>query len=132
MSTFSEELDMIPECNCGRGKMKLFCAGKEATHAGRYYYKCPLNAKHSRSFLWCDEYHSRNGDAKQPSYVLNQLYRPMKPVYSSDAVKNKKMNQAGSVCGVCGCCRAETRMNLLLVFMGLVLLILGIVLGRLF
>ncbi|KAL1558533.1 hypothetical protein AAHA92_08985 [Salvia divinorum] len=29
MSMSTEESDMIPECLCGRGKMKLFCAGKK-------------------------------------------------------------------------------------------------------
>ncbi|KAL1550156.1 hypothetical protein AAHA92_18156 [Salvia divinorum] len=46
----------IPDCVCGKGKMHIRCAGRSAIHAGRYYFKCPYNGNHSRSFMWCDEY----------------------------------------------------------------------------
>ncbi|KAL1563322.1 hypothetical protein AAHA92_05804 [Salvia divinorum] len=40
--------------------MELRCAGKSAMNAGRYYYKCPANAKHPGSFMWSDEYHVKS------------------------------------------------------------------------
>lgn len=89
MSTSTNEVDVIPECLCGGGKMNLFCAGKDAIHSGRYFYKCPTNEKHLRSFLWCDGYHSKIGDDKQPNFVLNQEYRPAKTVRNNDAEKKK-------------------------------------------
>ncbi|KAL1568695.1 protein ANTAGONIST OF LIKE HETEROCHROMATIN PROTEIN 1-like [Salvia divinorum] len=37
MSTSTEDSELIPDCICGRGKMRLFCAGKEAKHSGRFF-----------------------------------------------------------------------------------------------
>ena len=85
----TEEFDMIPECFCGGGRMKLLCVGPEATHVGRYFYKCPTDAKHFESFLLCDDYHSTHGDGKQPAYVKRQSYRPNKQMWASEAVKKK-------------------------------------------
>ncbi|KAG6392661.1 hypothetical protein SASPL_146885 [Salvia splendens] len=43
-------------CSCGNGMMDLRCAGRTARHAGRYYYKCPVNGDHPGSFKWFDEH----------------------------------------------------------------------------
>ncbi|KAL1547693.1 hypothetical protein AAHA92_16016 [Salvia divinorum] len=54
-----------PFCACGAGKMMLLRAGEAATNAGRYYYKCPRNGKHVKSFIWCDDYHSKTSTATE-------------------------------------------------------------------
>lgn len=129
MSTVTEEFDMIPECLCGGGRMKLLCAGEGAIHVGRYYYKFPDDAQHSRSFLWCDDYHSRNGDGKLPDFVKNQLYRPNKQVCSGEVLKKKRSNTGGH-CGDSCRCRVEARVNLLLAVMAVVLFMVGFVIGK--
>ena len=60
------------------------------------------------------------------------MWRPAKTVRNKDEDKNKRRASSGHVCGACGRCQAEIRMNFVLVVIGLVLLLLGIVLGKLF
>lgn len=47
-----------PVCACGIGMMIKLCAGEYSKNPGRYYYKCPVNSKHPKNFIWCDEYHT--------------------------------------------------------------------------
>ncbi|KAL1567733.1 protein ANTAGONIST OF LIKE HETEROCHROMATIN PROTEIN 1-like [Salvia divinorum] len=131
MSSKTDDGEFIPACACGRGKMRLLCAGKDATHSGRYFYKCSANAKHANFFLWCDEYHSGKGSGRIPTFVLNQCYRPTNND-ESDVLAKKKMSSPSHGCRLCGRCQSEIRMNFILVLMGLVLLLLGVVLGKLF
>ena len=148
MATSADGGDMIPECLCGGGKMSLFCAGPDAKHNGRWYYKCPINSKHSGYFLWCDDYHSKHGDGKMPNYVLNQVYRlakaedisvseakistPVTTEVSSASDTKRSASVTAAVCSGFARCEAELRMNYVLCFIGLMLLLLGIVLGKLF
>lgn len=83
-------------------------------------------------FLWCDDYHSGSGDGKQPSYVLNQVYCPTKAVVSNSSKKSRSTSDTANVCSDCGRCQDELKMNYVLVFIGLMLLLLGVVLGKLF
>ncbi|KAL1540575.1 hypothetical protein AAHA92_24910 [Salvia divinorum] len=103
-----------PDCVCGRGKMELHCAGRSAMNAGRYYYKCPINAKHSGSFKWCDEYHR---DGRQ---VLT----------ASEEEKGKQ----DRVVGCTQCCGHATPNHLtsqiVVGFMAVVLILLGILIGK--
>ncbi|KAL1535062.1 hypothetical protein AAHA92_31162 [Salvia divinorum] len=132
MSASTDDGDLIPECACGKGNMRLFCAGKDATHSGRYFYKCPANAKHPNSFLWCDEYHRDKG-WRTPTFVLNQCYQPTKKDEAVDSGKKKGKVFPSHGCGLCGLCHAEIRMNFILALIGLVLLLLllGIIIGKL-
>ena len=41
-----------PVCACGKGNMRLCCAGETTNNPGRYYYKCLVNGDHPRSFKW--------------------------------------------------------------------------------
>lgn len=129
MSTTTTATDVIPECVCGMGKMKLLCAGKDAQHTGRWFYKCPIDANHSGSFFWCDDYHSRHGDGKLPDYVLNQTWRPEKKERNTHEEKNKRRARTPHGCGRC---HVEIKMNFVLGVIGLVLLVLGFVLGKIF
>ncbi|KAL1536238.1 hypothetical protein AAHA92_28920 [Salvia divinorum] len=117
--------DDIPACGCGSGKMVLRCAGRTAMHAGRYYYKCPNNGKHPGSFKWCDEYHSEPGTVEEDKN--NNRGSSGRPVQSS----------IGSVLdGRCTHCCGNKMPQVLTVqgmvgFMALVLILFGIIIGKL-
>lgn len=74
MSGSNEERDQIPNCaERGHGRMVLKRAGADADNPGRWYYKCLVRPKHTRSFLWCDEYHEFQPDHLKPRYVVEYL-----------------------------------------------------------
>lgn len=55
--------------------MKTLLVGKLTDHPGRYFYRCPLDDKHSKSLIWCDEYHRKDPAGKIPDFVANQSGR---------------------------------------------------------
>ncbi|KAL1563825.1 hypothetical protein AAHA92_06248 [Salvia divinorum] len=107
--------------------MDLRCAGKSAMHAGRFYYKCPVNGKHPGSFKWCDEYHNEP-PFKEPGVELNQSKHV-------DYVRPTPMHDDLRGNGGCVHCYGNKSPNpimahILIIFMGLVLILLGILLGK--
>ncbi|XP_057772049.1 FBD-associated F-box protein At5g22730-like isoform X2 [Salvia miltiorrhiza] len=87
MADYAYAPELIPLCRCGRGKMLVKCAGKEALHAGRFYYKCPANIKHQGSFLWCDEYHQNEvGAGQAPRYLSGRMYTPEQEAQSASLI----------------------------------------------
>lgn len=49
--------------------MKLRQAGERTMNPGRYSYKCPRNIDHTRSFIWCDEYHQHDSPETMSSFL---------------------------------------------------------------
>ncbi|KAL1559487.1 hypothetical protein AAHA92_09824 [Salvia divinorum] len=119
--------DDIPDCGCGKRKMEMRCAGRSAMHAGRYYYKCPTNGKHPGSFKWCDEYHQEI-PSRAPGVELEKTKR----VTSS---RNLTLADGVGFEGGCShCCGNKTpnalTAHVIIGFMSLVLILLGILIGK--
>lgn len=55
--SYTSDIQTPPECQCGRGKMLRHCASEYTKNPGRHYYKCPVDERHPKSFMWCDDYH---------------------------------------------------------------------------
>lgn len=49
-----------PDCCCGRGTMLLLCATERSKHLSRYFYKCPVDGRHQRNLIWCDDFKRTN------------------------------------------------------------------------
>lgn len=114
-----------PECCCGEGEMVLLKAGKHAMNAGRYYLKCPADGKHPMSFKWYDayraesEWHSIQETGKQGVHIR------------AAAVSDHSYSN-----GACAHCFAsflitETKVNVLLGLLGLLLVAVCIMIGKL-
>ncbi|KAL1566887.1 hypothetical protein AAHA92_02430 [Salvia divinorum] len=121
-------MDDAPYCCCGAGKMDLRCAGKSALHAGRLYLKCPVNGKHAESFIWFDEHNSQGTD-RNSSVQLDKgkRVRDMRWSAMHDNVKGN---------GSCEhCCGNRTvndlKANVLIGFTGILLVKLGVLIGKL-
>ncbi|KAL1562980.1 hypothetical protein AAHA92_05492 [Salvia divinorum] len=63
-----------PHCRCGNEKMIVRCGGKFANHPGRFYYKCPVNGKHTQSFIWCDEYQNNSSTSDVQDFLRQPHY----------------------------------------------------------
>ena len=51
MEAGTDTADSVPFWRCGRGQMRVLCAGKIVNHVGRYFYKCLGNVNHLGSFM---------------------------------------------------------------------------------
>ncbi|KAL8556713.1 hypothetical protein ACS0TY_004246 [Phlomoides rotata] len=69
-----------PMCWCKTGQMVLLQAGTERK-PGRYFYRCPRNVKHPRSFIWCDAWHQHDLPTNRPDFLKFQ--NPNLSYYSS-------------------------------------------------
>ncbi|KAL1544820.1 hypothetical protein AAHA92_00386 [Salvia divinorum] len=120
-----------PQCRCGQGKMVVRCGGKFANHPGRYYYKCPLNAKHAQSFIWCDEFQASN-----PT-IENQVFQRQPPVHrgcSPDLLSSTVIDKSATETATSNPTRSRTLSDLethiAVIFMSMVLVLLGVILGK--
>ncbi|KAL1536921.1 hypothetical protein AAHA92_29495 [Salvia divinorum] len=103
--------------------MELRCAGKSARNAGRYYYKCPVNGKHPDSFLWSGEYHNKSklgSSMRRLGRVLGYVLSATREII----VKGNRESRYSCYCG--GKNGIAVAPQVLLCFMGFVLLILGV------
>lgn len=121
-----------PECRCGNGLMILKCAGKDAMHTGRVYYKCPADLKHDKSFLWCDDYHKNDPPGMIPDYVLNQAYKKHNSL-STSCSSSSRVNASGMASEARPTrLRSDVEIEIAFIFMAVVIFCLGIVIGKLF
>ncbi|KAI3445139.1 hypothetical protein Pfo_031108 [Paulownia fortunei] len=58
-----------PKCWCRRGTMAIQRAGPHSKNPNRYFYRCPYNLDHAKSFLWCDVYHEDDPDEIKPKFL---------------------------------------------------------------
>lgn len=97
--------DGTPDCSCGKGKMELRCAGKNALHAGRYYLKCPADGQHPGSFKWYDEY--RNAGLKHTYEEKDKRGRDIRSV-----APPMNRNYSNVVCARCRASKSTTEMKI--------------------
>lgn len=115
---------VIPECCCGEGKMELLKAGKYAINAGRWYLRCPTKGNHPMSFMWYDEYYS-----EKKWHISQEIANEVRESRPTAVRDNSYSN------GTCShCCASnsttETKVNLLLGLLGLLLVALCILIGK--
>ncbi|KAL1549622.1 hypothetical protein AAHA92_17702 [Salvia divinorum] len=112
--------------------MEMRCAGKSAMNAGRYYYKCPLNGKHPGSFMWCDEY-PRDILLRESGVPIDTANRPksVRSVTMQDELFTGHVRYSAQ-CSSCGGSKQQPALmvHVLIIFMALVLIILGVLIGK--
>ena len=116
-----------PKCPCGHGMMVMKCAGKAAKYANRFNYKCPLNRDHPGSFKWFDEHahaFEQTGSRSDPYPRNNHLI--------FHGVMEAKYNKSDRCARCCVVKRsAEFSTFILVSFMSVMLVLFGIVIGKL-
>ena len=111
--------------------MRVLCPGKAAKHVGRYFYKCPGNVNHPGSFMWCEDYHNSNPTVQLPSFVLDQEYHPKKYHGRCETDKSGCFPSVHVSSVPKRHYDANKVFHIILVFMGIVLFLLGVIVGKL-
>lgn len=118
----------IPDCPCGTGKMELRCAGPDAENPGRYYLKCPAHGQHPCSFKWYDTYRADN--AARGGYVMDI----QKPKWGEAVGPMVMPHAVGWKAGSGHICKSNSSspivVQVLIGFLGMVLVLLGFFIGK--
>lgn len=130
MDADSIEYNLIPICPCGKGKLLIKPAGPTAKHVGRIYYKCPVSCGY---WKWCDDYHQEAASEIIPKYVLNQVYKPKARLDGSTSATSTPRYEPSSIDSPTGRRRHSSHLEsqITYLFMGAVLVLLGVIIGKL-
>lgn len=96
--------------------MVLKQAGPDAENAGRWYYKCTARIKHPKAFIWCDEFPPNQPlDDQEVSYASNvtRTTNVVRDATAADRLVN------------------DNEKIIAYIFMGVVIFLLGVVIGKL-
>lgn len=113
-----DEFNAIPNCVCGNGRMLRKIVGSRSIHPGRAYYKCPVNGNHKVRFHLCDEYHQNAPAHMLAAAPMLQAPPVAAPILPSPQAQSRMLTP-------------HFVMQIRFVFMAIVLVLLGIIIGKL-
>lgn len=109
--------------------MEMRRAGKTALNAGRYYLKCPSNGRHPGSFKWYDEY--IGGNETEISAVEQEAGSLPTHTLEHSSPELKGTEHKGSHCFGVTVASQDARLDVMIAFMGLLLVVIGVLIGKL-